>query len=341
MNSSSPRHNPAIDEQAANWAARLDGDVLEASERSALDAWLAQSPAHRDALSSYCQLSADLEEQLPALVASGAIQMPAEPQAHPSASFARRWSLPRLASVTLAAAAALAIITWAVRPAPHIENVATAVAQRSSTTLADGTRVELNAHTSLRFENTRTERRVRLAGGEALFIVAKDRARPFIVETPSGSVRVTGTTFNVRNDATGTTLLEVTVVEGSVEVRPSEPPGAESQPPYSLTAGEQLSTATTGIAQRKLSASAVADALAWRDGRIVFEDTPLREVAARFARYHGRKITVDPAVADLEVGGMYGLDDLPNFLTALEAVLPVKTAPEWSGAISISSRTGS
>ena len=45
MNSSPSRHDLAIDEQAATWAARLDGDVLEAGERAALDAWLAQSPA--------------------------------------------------------------------------------------------------------------------------------------------------------------------------------------------------------------------------------------------------------------------------------------------------------
>src|SRR4051812_49449464 len=71
MNSSTSRYDRAIDEQAATWAARLDGDVLEASERAALDAWLAESPAHRAALSQYCQLSADLEEQLPILVAAG------------------------------------------------------------------------------------------------------------------------------------------------------------------------------------------------------------------------------------------------------------------------------
>ena len=79
MNSSFSRHDPAVDEQAANWAARLDGDVLEADERAALDAWLAQEPSHRAALSGYCQLSADLEEQLPKLIASGAIRLPPPP----------------------------------------------------------------------------------------------------------------------------------------------------------------------------------------------------------------------------------------------------------------------
>ena len=331
MNSSPFRHDPAIDEQAATWAARLDGDILEASDRAALDAWLAESPAHRAALSNYCQLSADLEEPLAALVESGAIRMP-----ETARPVRRRWNFPRLASLTLAAAAAVAAAVWIARPAPLVENVVTAVAQRNAPTLADGTRVELNAHTSLRFENSRTERRVRLAGGEALFAVAKDHTRPFIVETPHGTVRVTGTTFNVRNDAIGATTLEVTVVEGSVQVRPSDPALAQAQQqPYSLGAGDQLAAGAHGVSVRPISESAIADALAWREGRIVFEDTPLQEVAARFARYHGKRITVDPAVAHRTVGGVYGLDDFAAFTAALEIALPVRIREDQSGAVTI------
>ena len=333
MNSSSSRHDQAVDEQAAYWAARLDGDVLGANDRVALDAWLAQSPAHRAALSDYCQLSADLEEQLPALVNRGAVTMPELEQR------SRRWfKFPAVATATLAlAAAAFAVVFWVSRPGSHIENVATAVAQRSAYTLADGTRVELNAHTSLRFENTTNERRVRLAGGEALFMVAKDTKRPFIVETPSGSVRVTGTTFNVRNDSAATTTLEVTVVEGSVDVRPSD--SAANHGPFSLTAGDQLSAGPKGVTRRQLDALAVNDVLAWREGRVLFDNTPLTEVAARLGRFHGRRITVDSSVADHSVGGWYSLDNFQEFLTGLELVLPVKTHEELSGAVSIGPRS--
>lgn len=335
MNSSSSRPDSAVDEQAAYWAARLDGGVLEASERAALDAWLEKSPAHRAALSDYCQFSADLEEQLPVLVSTGAVKMPAT--SRPS----RRWfTFPRFASMTLAAAAAVAVATWVARPTSQIENIANAVAQRSSHTLADGTRIELNGHTSLRFENTKTERRVRLAGGEALFLVAKDHTRPFIVETPSGSVRVTGTTFNVRNDTAAATSLEVTVVEGSVDVRPIDGPTSQSEAPYSLTAGHQLSAGAKGVNVRQLTPDAVTDALAWREGRVVCVDTPLHEVVARFARYHGRRIVVDPKVANEPVGGIHGLDDFDAFANALELALPVTVTRDMSGVVSIVPRPG-
>ncbi|MES2692675.1 MAG: FecR domain-containing protein [Verrucomicrobiota bacterium] len=337
MNSSPSRHDPAVDEQAAYWAARLDGgDVLESSERTALDAWLAQSPAHRAALSDYCQFSADLEEQLPALVETGAVQMPAAPRP------ARRWfSLPVFSGLALAAAAAVAVVVYVQRPAGSaIENI-TSIAQRSTHTLSDGTRVELNAHTRIVFENKGNERLVRLLnGGEALFAVAKDRSRPFIVETqPNGRVRVTGTTFNVRNDpASTTTSLEVTVVEGSVLVNPTD-----ADKPYSLGAGDQLSAGPGGVVKvQPLAASALAEALAWREGNVVFNDVPLRDAAARFARYHGRQIVVDPAVATRGVGGVHALDDLNAFLDALEVMLPVKaTRDDLNGAVSIAPRAGS
>lgn len=324
----SPSRPRALDEQAATWAARLDGHVLEARERTALDAWLAQSPAHRAALSAYCQLSADLEEQLPRLVAAGAVAMPAAKRK------ARVLTFPRIAALAFAAAAAVALGLWATRPAPPIENFATAVAQRAEHTLADGTRVELNAQTSLRFENTPDERRVRLVGGEALFTVAPDKSRPFVVQTPAGVVRVTGTTFNVRTEVSAASL-DVTVLEGSVKVQPGSLAGGGSADTVALVGGERFSARSGRIATRPLSASELEDELAWRTGRVVFNEVPLAEAAARFAHYNGRSITVDPAIANEPIGGRYALEDVAGFLNFVNLTLPASARIDANGAASI------
>ena len=333
MNSSSPqRHASDVDEQAAYWSARLEGDVLEASERAELDAWLAQSPAHRAALSDYCQFSADLEEQLPQLVASGAVKMPAPGAPTQSRSF---WSLPRVSLGLCAAAAAVAVGLWTVRPASPVQTIAAPIGQRSSFTLNDGTRVELNAQTSLRFVASAHERRVQLSGGEAIFMVTKDATRPFIVETTAGSVRVTGTVFNVRSDAAAG-AFEVTVVEGSVEVRPANR-GAQS--PFPLTANQQLTARADGVSVNPLSPVALEEALAWRRGLIVFNDVPLSEVAARFAQYHGRVITVAPELADERVGGRYALDDLMGFLSGMASALSIQLDVGADGSAALRPRS--
>jgi transmembrane sensor len=317
MNPSRHQPNPVADEQASLWAARLDGDTLDTAQRAELDAWLAQDPSHRALLSCYCQFSADLEEQLPALVAAGAVALPAE-AAPRRASW---WSFPRLTGLACAAAAAVAVTFVALKPAPTVEHVATPSAQRGSQTLSDGTRVELNANTRVRFESTPTERRVQLSDGEALFAVAKDVTRPFIVQTPAGSIRVTGTTFNVRSEPAAT-ALEVTVIEGSVQVRAVIAGAARTADPISLAAGDQLVAKADG-----------------QHGQIVFRGVPLREAAARFGQYHGRAIYVAPAVANLSVGGSHGLDDLSGFLAGLELVYPVKAGIDHlSGAVSLTPR---
>jgi transmembrane sensor len=328
MNSSHPTHSPAAEEQAALWAAKIDGSSLSGSDHAELETWLAENPAHRVLLSQYCQFSADLEEQVPALVAAGLVTMPAEKPRRPRFAW--------FAGLGLAAAAAVAVGLYVARPQPAgVETHVTPIAQRGSFTMPDGTRVELNAHTSVVVENGPNERRVRLASGEAFFTVSKDQSRPFIVTTPAGSVRVTGTVFNVRSEAAS--QLEVTVVEGSVEVRPGTAVGSVNSP-IPLTAGGRVSANGTDVFTRKLSASAVDDAVAWRRGQAAFgEGVTIEEAAARFARYHGRAVKVVGPAAKLLVGGTYPLDDFDGFFADLPRIdRRLKVAPDPSGAVVVS-----
>ncbi|MCU1292618.1 MAG: fec operon regulator FecR [Bryobacterales bacterium] len=240
-----------------------------------------------------------------------------------------RW--PLMAGATLTAAAAIVLAFWLARPQPQFTNLATPVASRQALTLADGTRIELNAQTSLSAEIGPKVRHVRLAAGEAFFAVHKDPSRPFVIETPAGSVQVTGTQFDVR--AESATTLEVTVSEGSVQVAPA---GADKT--IALTPGQKLSALDGHVAVQALSAADLDNVLAWRQGQIVFNGTPLREAVARFARYHGRGITAAPEISELRVGARYSLDDLEGFFTALEETLPVKVTHNPNGTVQVEPR---
>jgi len=92
---------------------------------------------------------------------------------------------------------------------------------------------------------------------------------------------VTGTTFNVLAESPA--ALDVTVVEGSVQVRPSATAGgstASADAPAALKAGDHLrARAASGVTVEKLSDTALADTLAWRQGKIVFDDVPLSEAS--------------------------------------------------------------
>ena len=329
MNPTHSTFNPADEEQASLWAARLDGSELSANDRASLDAWLANNPVRRELLSSYCQFSADLEQKLPVIAAATALDLAAARRPH-----AIRWGR-WIAGASLAAAAAIAFMVWINPSRDFASNVVTPVGQRQSLTLADGTRVDLNAQTNLHIDISGDHRRVLLASGEAFFAVHKDPSRPFIIETPAGSVRVTGTQFDVRTETTS--ALEVTVLEGSVQANPSDLAGGTSTP-YALTAGDQLSAGTDGVTVHQLSHGAVEDSLAWRQGQVVFDRVPLQAAVARFARYHGRGITVAADVAEIRVGGRYSLDDLEGFLSFIEEDLHLRVSRETNGTVQVTAR---
>lgn len=329
-----PPDNPdqlaAADEQAALWAGRLAGDELTAADRRELAAWLALDPRHRGLLSDYVALSHDAERLMPQLAALGRVEIPAAAgRAAPTQPFP--W-LRLLGGGMLAAAAVLAVVFFVGRPAPQ-PLLETGIAAHAAHALPDGSQVDLNARTQLAVAFAADERRVRLARGEALFAVAKDATRPFIVDTTAGEVRVTGTKFNVRLESAE--IVEVTVLEGSVVVTL---PGAKSEP-LKLAPGDQL-VVTGGAANvHQVTGDQLQDAIAWVKGFVVFDRMPLRDAAARYASYHDKRIEVDPAVAAKPYGGKLRIADLDGFLKSVPLQIPeveVTTTPE--GVIRIGPR---
>jgi len=333
MNGTHSNFDENTEDEAALWAARLEGAELTPRERADLASWLAGGPARSEALSGFCRLSQRLDRAVSELVASGAIEI-REPE-----QIRARLGPGRLLAAGLAAAALALGCVWFLGQSGRAESFSAPAGQRQTFTLSDGTRIELNANTSVVVENGRSERRVRLANGEAFFVVSKDKARPFIVDTPAGSVRVTGTIFNVLTETSS--QLDVTVVEGSVQVRAGDGgPNAPAEP-VGLGAGDRLSAVKGGVELSRLSDSDLDDALAWRQGKIVCKMMPLSDALALFAHYHGRVISVSPGAAALHVGGRYSIDDLDGFLAQLELVQQdhkVRIDRGASGSIRVSLR---
>ena len=286
-----------IEEQAARWTSRLDGGNLTPADRLALHAWLDEDAAHRAAFEHYQLICDDTAEALPVLAQ-------VSPVARPDPAPGRRF--PRWIGATAGLAAALAAAAfWGVPYFRDIQTVVTVAAQRSTLSLPDGSRAELNAQTALYTDFRRGRRSVRLDQGEAFFSVARDTGHPFAVTTPGGTITVTGTRFNVRLDSSG--RPEVTLLEGSVSVE-------NSLARLALTSGQQLTT--TGEL-RALTPDQLDQTTAWRDGRIILNGLTLAEAARRFAAFHGKTITVTPDIASLRMGGSYSLEDLQSFFDAL------------------------
>ncbi len=223
---------------------------------------------------------------------------------------ARRRRRVRHAAVAVLAVAAF--LGWAVPYYRSTDTLTTVAAQRTSVVLADGSQAELNANTELFADFRYGRRTIVLRRGEAFFSVAADTAHPFLVRTAAGTVRVTGTKFNVR---TADASAEVTLLEGRVAFERDE----RVTP---LLPGQQLEAATATV--RDLAPEDLASLTAWRTGQLALKGLSLSEVVQRLAAYHGCQIDCAPEVAGLWPGGSFALDDFAGFIEAMETTLPVR-----------------
>jgi transmembrane sensor len=392
-----------IVQEATTWFVEINEGEASQPEREAFVEWLKTSPEH---IRAYLQVSAHWEE-------AGALSEAALPSITDLVALAResttadiipigefrpgdaiefatsvgrsadKLSAPpvrthRSQRYLLAASLASAIIgASALLWFEHERGLYTTdIAEQRTVRLGDGSTVELNAHSKLRVTLGKHERDVELIAGQALFRVAKDPSRPFIVHSGETDVLAVGTQFDVNKHRSGTT---VTVVEGRVAVfaamqsstgggpeSTSRAPGearssrsvtsARATPtlrdgapesgaavlehaPKSeifLAAGEQLTVSSAAV---KMAPNAdVAAATAWTQKQIVFNSTPLSDVVDEFNRYNTRQFAItDPKIANTKISGQFSSTNPDSLLRGLDALNEFNIR-ETPGRIEISAK---
>lgn len=231
------------------------------------------------------------------------------------------------AALALAALVALGLLAW-IDPAWRTEHVATHAGQRLTVTLSDGSTVTLDTATRLRVARHLRTRRVVLDSGRALFEITPSAWRVFTVQAGAAQIQVLGTAFDVRHWGED---VAVTVLRGRVAVQGALPATVTLGP------GERADVASGVVAPaRAVDAQA---ATAWREGRFVFQRTPLAEVLHEIERYRGRPVQLaDPALAALEVSGVYRTANADALLDLLPSLLPVRVQRGADGAALVLAR---
>jgi transmembrane sensor len=200
--------------------------------------------------------------------------------------------------------------------------IATVVIRPDRQSLPDGSAVELNAGAEIAVSYTETQRRVQLVKGEALFEVAKNPRRPFVVTAGDVAVEAVGTAFAVRHLPDG---VRVIVTEGRVKVGRVD--GGPSEPVY-VAAGEDVLLPTQApmvTAPERLDSVQMANELAWRGKRVEFTDTPCPEAIALFNAQNRLQLRVsDSAIAALRLNGIFWADDPEGFVRLLESGMNVQ-----------------
>jgi len=290
--------------RAALYAA-LDASLRPLSADAAVDveAALARVLARRD--------------QRPVLVA--APETARGPRLVPSAAPVPLWrsaGFLRAAAIVLLLAGGVLVWRALSRRSAAVQAIAytTQVGAPRTVNLPDGSVVQLAPLSRIEVAPGygQAERAVALTG-QAYFEVRHDAAHPFIVRTGEAEVQDLGTAFSVAEGDTGG--ARVVVTEGSVSLRPSA--GGEA---VVLRAGDRGSVSGAGEV-RVERGQAGEDDVAWTQGRLVFRDAPIAEVADALRRWYGITLVVrDPELARRHLTASFGTE------TADEAVQVVAAA---------------
>jgi transmembrane sensor len=330
----------AIEAKAAEWLARRDR-LFTPEEAVAFARWRMADARHAAAVAelelvwgALDDLSASVSQQR---AGDAAVASPAPIATTPAATGRSRTLVAWWPALGLAAALVVMAVWWGrsstAKETPNVVRFETPIGAQSTVTLADGSEVQLNTNTAVSVHLGRRARAVTLERGEAFFRVARDEARPFVVAVGRTEARVLGTAFAVRLRAADSVVL---VTEGVVQFGVIGKPGAQ------LRARQQATIKHRGSDVPRvetLVADVVARRLAWQNGQLEFDNTPLSEAVEEFNRYHRQQIVIaDPAVATSTVGGRFAIGNSEGFVRLIEATFDATTMRRNQEEIVLGSR---
>jgi transmembrane sensor len=328
-----PRLTPDPTEEAARWLLQLEAGKLSAGRQAEFERWVAADATHRAALES---AAGALE------VASRHAAAPDIMQMREAALGARKytrgtawalaagivgigigvtalWMSMRVNPAQSRAPATVApTLTAEINPPPtHYE---TAVGERATISLPDGSTATLDTHSALDVAYSSNERGIRLIRGQALFEVAKHKTTPFQVYAGNRRITAVGTMFNVRLDGT---RLRVALLEGKIRVAVQRP-GDFSAPIEQVTMSPGEVLEALPAAPMIVKVADAYRAASWREGVAVFVDTRLADVVAEMNRYTAMPIAIDdPATGELRISGVFKTGDPDRFAESVAKVFPL------------------
>lgn len=181
--------------------------------------------------------------------------------------------------------------------------------------LADGTKVWLNAATTIEFPFTFIgDSREIFISGEAYIDVAKDEKHPFIVHTPcNNEIQVLGTTFNVNTYDSST--ARIALITGAVNVKNASGKTLQLKPGYEAVAADNQ------LQSRKFDAESL---LAWRQGQYYFSNANLEEVSKVITRWYGIPVVIDIPITKTFTGDLNRHRPLEEFLKGIHQLMDVE-----------------
>lgn len=308
-------------EQAAFWSAQFATGEATSADRVAYDAWCLEDPLHRLAMDRMRGLDARFDGTSPADREAMNTLLKVK------SARERRLGRAAMGILLLVGGGWFAAQSLTVR-ALFPDHETGRGAQRHIA-LADGSALDLDTEAAVDFDRSANSRTVTLFRGRIFARVAKDAARPFVVETSDGKATALGTAFIVDRTADGTF---VTVVESHVRTCAAQ---AGERTCTDLEPGDRARI--SGGKVKRLSGVDPATAALWTEGWIAADNRPVSEILDELNRYRAQPARFDTTELDgVRVSGSFPLGDPDRALQAIADAtgLQVKNGPNGDLRIS-------
>ena len=306
--------------EALAWVTHVSLGEATRDDLAALRQWRDISPAHASALAQAGDLWRELEAPAEALARDRivSVRVRSKPIYQPS----RRALLGGGAAAAAAAVAAMMVVRPPLELWPSLAELAadhrTGTGEQQHLILSDAVSIDLNTRTSIALRTADREPGIELISGETAVAIGKAATKPFVVIAADGRIRASEATFNVRRDGQA---VRLTCIDGGVAVECQ-------RRTLTLRASQQVSYDGQGFGE--VAAIDLAIATAWRDGMLVFRNTPLVSVIEEVNRYlPGRIILLDSALGQRLVTARFEIKRLDTVMGQIGNVfkVPVKRLP--------------
>uniref|UniRef100_Q07N91 Putative FecR n=1 Tax=Rhodopseudomonas palustris (strain BisA53) TaxID=316055 RepID=Q07N91_RHOP5 len=311
--------NEALRREALAWLAQVALGEATKSDMESLRRWRDTSPAHAAALARAGRLWRGLKGASESLVRSGAVTLP------PAEAAGFRPSRRALLGAGAAAMAAATAGVLVIRPPMHLwpslaelgADYRTATGEQRQVGFADAVSVQMNTQTSIAARTPDGAPGIELISGEVAVTIGPAASSPFVVVAGAGRITAQHGTFSLRRDDA---VASLTCLDGEVAV---------SCDGRSLTLGaaQRIAYDSRGLGD---VAAADPEAVAWRDGMLVFHDMPLSKVIDEVNRYRAGKIVLlDSALGRRTVTARFELSRLDTVMLQIRHVFKatVRTLP--------------
>jgi transmembrane sensor len=335
----------------------LAGEATDAESRD-VGRWAAGDPAHRariDELRAIWQARRPIDWDVDGMWASVRRTIRADRHTTPRIGRAfpasrRPWVLPAAAAAVVLLALGASFLIFAASPrapaasaALPMRQYATPRGQRGTVQLPDGTRLMLAAASRLRIPNDfgRGAREV-LLEGEALFDVVHDSTHPFRVRTMHAVAEDIGTRFVVRaypeDSAVAVAVAEGQVALGRIRSDSTDHAGSTTTAAEGVVLGQD-EVGTLAPSGEVSTARGAADYLAWTDGRLAFNQTPLPEALAAIGRWYDLDVRVEgPALRARTISAEFSLQSADDMLRALALAVNARVARSGGHTVTLRAR---